>query len=68
MNKIKVLILTTFVLITVFITSACSADRTCLKSHEELIMMPILVGKVVTFQYIPSQVCDQYAPDPKGNQ
>lgn len=41
--------------------SGCGEDRTCEEWHTDTVLLPVMVGKVVTL--IPQQtyVCDRYA-------
>lgn len=48
--------------------SACGDDRKCLRSHTDMVWVPIIhsTGKstYTTMMFVPVEHCDEYAPEP----
>lgn len=54
-------------LVAALLLSACGDDRPCLKSHTQLMWVPIVhsTGKstYVSYVFIPQTVCDEHVPE-----
>jgi hypothetical protein len=46
----------------VMLTGACGDDRRCIRGRHEMILVPVVIGKVTILQPHDTYVCDKRAP------